>query len=398
MNVEVRERGPNLAAANDDVQVVAAPLEMREKKEIHYSILHADASIFRPDKSVIADIVEDREIILVVDDKVHAIYGQALAAHAHHHLNVMDTVIIPGDEAHKTWTEAESICNSAMRCALGRSGVIVAVGGGVILDVAGFAASIYRRGIGYLRIPTTLIGQVDVSVGVKQGINAGHRKNVLGSFYAPMASINDSSFLGTLSASHLASGMAEIIKMAMIADPVLFGLVEQHGAELIARRFQEPAAAARAIMMRAEVAMLRELKGNLFETTLQRSVDYGHTFSVVLETDGAYALPHGHAVGLDMLISTCLAASRGLCPTTVLERLLAVYGQVGLPLSQEICSADRLIESLESVRKHRGGALNLVVPREIGRPMYLQEVGRDELQEALDTLAYAQMNHDRSVV
>jgi len=213
-----------------------------------------------------------------------------------------------------------------------------------------------------------------------------------------MASINDSSFLGTLSASHLASGMAEIIKMAMIADPVLFGLVEQHGAELIARRFQEPAAAARAIMMRAEVAMLRELKGNLFETTLQRSVDYGHTFSVVLETDGAYALPHGHAVGLDMLISTCLAASRGLCPTTVLERLLAVYGQVGLPLSQEICSADRLIESLESVRKHRGGALNLVVPREIGRPMYLQEVGRDELQEALDTLAYAQMNHDRSVV
>lgn len=396
MNVEVREWGLQPAGADDDFQAAPVHLEVREKREIRYRILHTASPVFRLEESVIANIVGDREVILVVDDKVNDLYGQAMAAHAGRHLNVLDTVIVPGNETCKTWKEAESICNAAMQCGLGRSGVIVAVGGGVVLDVGGFAASIYRRGIGYLRIPTTLIGQVDVSVGVKQGINAGGRKNVLGSFYAPIASINDAAFFETLSASHLASGMAEIIKMAMIADPVLFTLIEQHGAELVARRFQEPAAAARAVMMRAEVAMLHELQGNLFETSLQRSVDYGHTFSVALETDGAYGLPHGHAVGLDMLISTCVAVSRGLCPPTVLARMVTVYAQVGLPLSQEICSADRLVESLASVRQHRGGALNLVVPKEIGQPMYLQEVGRDELQNALDTLASAQTQHDRS--
>jgi 3-dehydroquinate synthetase len=396
MSVEAREQRVNVAGPGAELQAVPLHLEMREKKEIQYSIVHTDGPIFGGGESVIAEIVGAREVILVVDDKVQEIYGKALMAHARTHLNVLDTLVIPGDEAHKTWTQAESICHSAMQCALGRCGVIVAVGGGVVLDVGGFAASIYRRGVGYLRIPTTLIGQVDVSVGVKQGINVGRRKNVLGSFYAPLASINDTTFLGTLSTSHLASGMAEIIKMAMIADPVLFTLIELHGAELVACCFQEPAAAARAIMMRAEAAMLRELKGNLFETTLQRSVDYGHTFSVVLETDSDYALPHGHAVGLDMLISTCVAVGRGLCPENVLERMLSVYEQVGLPVSQNICSAERLLESLNSVRRHRDGALNLVVPQAIGRPMYLQEIAQEELRDALHALADAQMTHDRS--
>jgi 3-dehydroquinate synthase len=251
----------------------------------------------------------------------------------------------------------------------------------------------YRRGVGYLRIPTTLIGQVDVSVGIKQAVNAGESKNVLGSFYPPIASINDASFLATLAGPHIAAGCAEIIKMAVVADAELFSLLEQHGGALTASRFQDPAA--HGIMMKAEAAMLHELEDNLFETDLQRRVDFGHTFSVALETDSSYSLSHGFAVGLDMLISTCLAVGRGVCARSLLERLVTLYHCVGLPLSQHICSAERLHESLESVRKHRGGALNLVVPCEVGRTLFIQDVSRGELTDALGVLAEARAPDDR---
>jgi 3-dehydroquinate synthase len=269
------------------------------------------------------------------------------------------------------------------------------VGGGVVLDVSGFAASIFRRGVGYLRIPTTLVGQIDVSVGVKQGVNSGRFKNVLGTFYPPLASINDTCFLKTLSATHIAAGFAEIIKMAVIADSALLSLVELHGAELLESRFQSPRPAAEAIMRRAETSMLRELEGNLFETNLQRLVDFGHTFSAAIESDSRYLIPHGHAVALDMLMSTGIAVGRGLCPPAVLDRLIRLYRIVQLPITQSICSADRLHDSLDDIRAHRGGALNLVVPRNVGQPMFLQEVSIDELQGALQVLIDAESSDGR---
>jgi 2-epi-5-epi-valiolone synthase len=395
MDAELQVQVPD-AVAHDEPKVAAVHLEMRARREVRYSIIHTQRPVFHAEETAISTIVGDREVLLVVDRNVDGIYGQSFRIHAKRHLNLADIVVIDGDEAHKTWRQTEAICNVAMGCGLARNAVIIGVGGGVVLDISGFAASIYRRGIGYLRIPTTLIGQVDVSVGVKQGVNSGRFKNVLGSFYPPLASINDASFLKTLSAPLIAAGFAEIIKMAVIADPILFGLVEQFGRVLLASRFQQPSAAALAIMMRAEASMLRELEGNLFETNLLRPVDFGHTFSVALETDSSYALLHGHAVGLDMLISTCLAVRRALCSETVLERMLAIYRQVELPLSQRICSAQRLHESLASVRKHRGGALNLVAPTDIGRPIFLQDVSIDELKDTLDFLADAQLRHDRS--
>jgi len=181
--------------------------------------------------------------------------------------------------------------------------------------------------------------------------------------------------------------------MAVIADAELFGLLEKHGRAIIVSRFQEPVA--RIIMMRAEAAMLRELQGNLFESDLQRRVDFGHTFSVAMETDSSYSLSHGFAVALDMLISTSLAVRRGLCPRSLLDRMVTLYQHVELPLSQRTCSAERLHESLESVRKHRGGALNLVVPCDLGRTLFIQDVSKVELAETLGALADAHAQDDR---
>ena len=385
MSAELIEPPSGTVAYAHAVEPSAIRLEMRAQREISYGILHTRRSVFDADEHVIKDLVGQRDVLLVVDRTVDRLYGESLRALGDRHLQVADTIVIDGDESQKTWGSAELICQAAMNCRLSRTGVIIGVGGGIILDISGFAASIYRRGVGYLRIPTTLIGQVDVSIGIKQAVNAGGSKNAIGSFYPPLASINDASFLKTLSRPHIAAGIAEIIKMAVIVDPDLFALVEEHGRSLLASRFQDPAA--HIIMMRAEASMLRELQENLFETNLQRRVDFGHTFSVVLETDSAYTLSHGFAVGLDMLISTSIAVGRGLCTRSLLDRMLALYHQVELPVSQPICSAARLHESLASVRKHRGGALNLVVPRDLGSTLFIQDVSRDELEDAIDAIA-----------
>lgn len=387
MNAEVQVI--HTRSLTDNVAPVTEPihLDMCASKEIRYSILHSQQPIFNVEAGLIAGIVEDRPVMLIVDGNVDRLHGQSIKSYASRHLNVASTVVIEAQESHKTWQQAELICNAAMDCGLGRTAVIIGIGGGVVLDLSGFAASIFRRGIGYFRIPTTLIGQVDVSVGIKQGVNAGRFKNVLGSFYAPLASVNDISLLNTLPALHIAAGFAEIIKMAVISDPVLFELVETYGSELLDSRFQSPASVAQSIMWRAEASMLRELKGNLFETTLQRLVDFGHTFSVAMEIDSGYQLPHGLAVGLDMLISTVIAVNRKICPKSVLERMLAIFKAVKLPLSQQICGAEELHASLAAIRSHRGGDLNLVIPRNIGQPVFVQEISMDELTRALSFLA-----------
>ena len=355
---------------------------MMVSKDVKYDIIHSAQPVLDPDNLTLAELIDGRPVLFVVDRAVHTVYGERLRSYADRHLNVAASLICDGGEGRKTWAQVESICSAAIECRLARHGIIAGVGGGVTLDISGFAASIYRRGISYLRIPTTLIGQVDVSIGIKQGINAAGCKNILGSFYPPMASLNDLSFLRTLHRTHIAGGLAEIIKMAILRDASLFEVLEDNGAALLQSKFAYPADVAREVMERAEIAMLDELRVNLFENDLKRLVDFGHTFSPALEKASGYRLPHGYAVALDMLISTSIAVSRGKCPKHVLSRLLRLYDLLELPLRQEWCSAADLYDALDRVREHRGGELNLVLPTEIGGAIFVQQVSIAELDEA----------------
>jgi 3-dehydroquinate synthase len=395
MSAELHDIPLEAIADGDEAQLEPIHLEMRASKDIHYSIIHTPRPVFHEEELTLSRMVGARPVLFVVDRHVDGMYGASLRSYGRRYLSVAGTVVIEGGESNKTWQQTEHVCNAAMECGFGREGVIIGVGGGVVLDVSGFAASIFRRGVGYLRVPTTLVGQIDVSVGIKQGVNSGRFKNVLGTFYPPLASINDACFLKTLSPTHIAAGFAEIIKMAVITDPDLLCLVELHGAELLATRFQSPTLAAKAVMRRAETSMLREIEGNLFESNLKRLVDFGHTFSVAIESDCHYLMPHGHAVGLDMLISTGIAVGRGLCPLAVLDRMMRLYRILELPLTQRICSAERLLDALAAIRAHRGGALNLVVPRNIGQPIFLQDVSIEELQGALEFLTNADSSDGR---
>jgi 3-dehydroquinate synthase len=258
----------------------------------------------------------------------------------------------------------------------------MAVGGGVTLDVAGFVASIFRRGVSFVRIPTSLIGLVDVAVGIKQGINVDNKKSIVGTFYPATLNINDPTFLATLPQRHVSCGMAEIIKMAVVRDAKLFAILENVASQLIASKFQCPAAG-RDIILRAERLMMQELQPNLFESELRRLADFGHTFSPAIESASGWSINHGEAVGLDMLISTAIAREKGLCSNETLFRLHNLLRISKLPVIHPVCERQLLVNAISSAKSHRGGRVNLVVPREIGKAEFVDHVRAKEIEMAL---------------
>ena len=214
---------------------------LRERR-IGYSVLRPERGVFDLDESTLGEVVGSSPVLLVCDRRVAAIHLEAWRRYAQRHLNVSGEYLADGSESAKTWDQVHEICSAAATCGLPRNGVVIGIGGGVTLDVAGVAASIFRRGVPYLRIPTSLVGLIDVSVGIKQGVNAHGRKNLLGSFYPPLASINDYRFLGTLPACEISNGIAEIVKIASLRDPICWSCLR-----IMAQSCSRPASDARRI-------------------------------------------------------------------------------------------------------------------------------------------------------
>ncbi len=352
-------------------------------ENIEYKIIHPTQSVYDLTDNSIIEFTKSKPILVVIDDKVFDLYGQDIFAYLEKKTNLTGHLRIKGEERNKTWIQAQEICKAAIEAGLRRDGIILAIGGGVVLDVVGFAASIFRRGVPYLRIPTTLIGMIDVGVGIKQGINFGKHKNLLGAFYPAIGSINDSLFLKTLDKKEITFGIAEIVKMGIICDEELFKLIEQNGEALVDNKFQQPSEIALEVMLRSEQTMMAELQPNIKEANLQRLVDFGHTFSPTIEAMSDYTIPHGLAVGIDMLYCTFTAVQRRICKREALKRLLDVYNLIGLDFKQTVSSAQDLLSALDTIRAHRGGTLNLVVPKDIGLAEFIQDVSYAEIQQAI---------------
>lgn len=371
-------------------QLAPGHLRISVDREIRYDLFRVAGRVFDPADLTLARSATDRPVFFVVDSLVQRLHGCEIDHYGRERLNVVGCLECSGSEVDKTLRTVETICEAAHAAGLRRDGVIVAVGGGVTLDVAGFAAACFRRGVGYIRVPTTLIGLVDVAVGIKQGANAFGAKNLLGAFYPPIASILDYSFLETLPRRALSAGFAEILKMAVIRDEVLLRAIEQHGRALLDSGFRNPQEVGRHIAERAEFLMADELAGNLYESDLARFVDFGHTFSPAIETASNYTIAHGEAVALDILLSTSIAAQRGVCSPRLFNRLVRTVADLSLPLvPTAMADASQLAESLVAARQHRGGALNLVVPRAAGVPAFLHSVSIAELETALADLGRA---------
>ncbi len=361
----------------------ALELHLRAEQSLGYVVVHPARPAFDLEDRSLARLVAARPVLAAIDRRVHEIYGASFRRYADRHLDCLGTVLVDADERRKTWDQAGALCDAAVERHLPRNGVFLAIGGGVTLDLVGFVASIYRRGVGYVRVPTTLVAIVDAAMGVKQAINVPGHKNLLGAFYPPIGSVNDPRFLRTLAKRDLACGLAEILKIAIVKDAGLFALLESHAAELMASHFDSPAEAATQVLIRAETLMMEELQPNLFESDLRRLVDFGHTFSPTLEVMSGYRLAHGEAVAVDIVLSTLIAVGRRICPAQVLERIVNAFHAVGLPPDPGPIGLDDLRWALASSRAHRAGRLNLVVPEGVGRAAFLEGVGDVELEKAV---------------
>ncbi|MFF5533124.1 sedoheptulose 7-phosphate cyclase [Streptomyces cinerochromogenes] len=329
----------------------------------------------------------DRRLV-VIDQNVDTLYGHDVRAYFTAH--GIDATIVPlrADEAVKQWDAVSRVVDAMNDFGIDRRREpVLAVGGGVLTDIVGFAASLYRRGTPYIRIPTTLIGLVDAGVGVKTGVNYERGKNRLGTYAPATATFLDRSFLRSLSLRHISNGLAEILKMALIRSEDLFALLESHGAAVRADRLQgtteDLARASDAIIAESIHLMLEELQPNLWESALERCVDYGHTFSPTLEMHALPELLHGEAVVIDMALTTALATLRGDVSEAQADRIYNVIQALGLPLWNEVLEDPSLLEdALRDTVRHRDGQQRLPLPIGIGRHRFVNDVTSAELRDA----------------
>ncbi len=347
------------------------------------------SDVFAPDNGLLDELLRPAPLV-VTTPSVERHFGAAMRRWFAARRPGARFLTLRCREANKNMELVLRVCREAGAHGLARRGQIVAVGGGVCTDVCGFAASMFRRGVAHLKIPTTLVGLIDAGIGIKNGVNLEQHKNALGAFSPPEAAVLDPRFLRTLDRRNLGCGLAEAVKIAVVRDEALFELLEAHGAALAASHFVEPAAAAAELVERAVRAMLAELAANPYEMNgYERAVDFGHTFSPCLEARSHYELPHGEAVALDMALSAALAERLGILGAGDAERILDLLAALGLDLWTAGADAEALWDALDGVAAHRDGALNLVLPTRIGACVFVKEraaFGLDGLRAALEYL------------
>ena len=259
---------------------------------------------------------------------------------------------------------------------LRRSEPLICIGGGVLLDMCGLAANLYRRGIPYIKVPTTLLSIVDASVGVKTSINHFHRRNRLGSYYPPVAAYLDRTFLATLPEEEIISAMGEIFKMAVIKNVKLFELLEKSAIELMQQNFLLPGTA-ESVISESINDMIVELAPNLWEKNLERTVDFGHSFSPMLEMKSLEdpTVPS---------LSSCVAHYRGLLSKKELERIVRLSLDMKLPTYHPYFANYLLLwESLMDTTRHRDGKQNLPTPVSIGKSIFLNDIELEDIKETI---------------
>jgi 3-dehydroquinate synthase len=336
--------------------------------------------------------------LLVLDANVDNIHGRAIRSYFRAHGVDYSVLVLFVSESNKSMDLVFRVLSELNHLGTSRrSDPPIAVGGGVLLDIVGLAASLYRRGIPYIRVPTTLLAQVDVSVAAKNGVNYEGFRNRLGSYSPPPLTLIDKSFLKTLGTREICNGLGEILKMALIKDARLFELLEENGADLVADKLQG-SGVPDLVIRRAIQGMVEELEPNLWERNLRRVVDYGHSFSPLIEMRALPELMHGEAVALDCVLSAILARNRGLLSDSDLDRVVATAKSLRLPTAHPLFAEPELLdEALRDVIRHRDGAQNLPLMEGIGSAVFVNDLAYDEICEAASAMRYMVRSAGESV-
>ena len=316
--------------------------------------------------ALFAPHIAGSSVTIVTNTTVDPLYGDALRGALAPLGKQVSTVVLPDGEAHKTWQTLNLIFDALLGSRADRKTTLIALGGGVIGDMTGFAAACYMRGVPFIQVPTTLLSQVDSSVGGKTGINHPLGKNMIGAFYQPQAVIADIGALRTLPPRELAAGIAEVIKTGAIADAAFFDWIE---ANIAALNACEPAALAEAVKrsceIKASVVAQDEREGGL-----RAILNFGHTFGHAIEAGLGYGeWLHGEAVGCGMVMAADLSVRLGHLDEASRERIVAVVKAAHLPERGPDLGASRYVDLMQVDKKAEGGAIKFILLKRFGETL-----------------------------
>ncbi|MGH8243498.1 MAG: 3-dehydroquinate synthase [Steroidobacteraceae bacterium] len=323
-------------------------------------------------------------LLVVTDDIVGPLWLPALEEGLAN--RVFETCVLPGGEEQKTLGNVAVIIDALVKARLNRDGMVLALGGGVIGDVAGFAAASYQRGIAIVQLPTTLLAMVDSSVGGKTGVNHPGGKNLIGAFHQPAAVLADTDALATLPDRQLRAGFAEIVKAALVADAAFFDWLESNTARVLAR---EPAALEEAIR-RACAIKATIVAEDEREQDRRALLNLGHSFGHAIETGAGFGqVLHGEAVAAGLVLAAELSARTGRLPGAEARRVRELIACAGLPVDPPRLGRARMLELMAMDKKVKGGKIRLVLLDGIGRAAITADYPRDALESLLEERAGA---------
>ena len=331
----------------------------------------------------LATAIRGRHALIVSNDVVAPLYFERVAAaiRAGNDKVQISRLILPDGEAHKTLASAARVFDALAAMKANRDATIVALGGGVIGDLAGFAAACWMRGIAFVQLPTTLLAMVDSSVGGKTAVDLPQGKNLVGAFHQPRAVIADTDTLATLPLRELRAGFAEVIKYGALGDADFFAWLERHADALLARE-AEPLAATIAHCCRQKAGIVARDETEQGERAL---LNLGHTFGHAIETAMGYGgLLHGEAVAVGMVLAARLSANLQRAPAADTERLVALLERLGLPTAiPRGLDADELIGLMQLDKKNHSGSLRLILWRGIGHADIVADVDARDIRVVL---------------
>ena len=318
--------------------------------------------------------------LIVSNPVVDGLYGAALERALAPHYRQVSRMLLPDGEQHKDWHSLNLVFDHLLATGCDRKTVLFALGGGVVGDMTGFAAASYMRGVPFVQVPTTLLAQVDSSVGGKTAINHPLGKNMIGAFYQPVRVVCDLATLATLPARELSAGLAEVIKYGPIADMAFFDWIEAH---IDALRACEPDALAHAVQRSCEIKAW-VVGQDERESGLRAILNFGHTFGHAIESGLGYGMwLHGEAVGCGMVLAAELSAALGLVPAAFVDRLRRLIQRAGLPVVAPPLGTERWLELMRVDKKAEGGETRFIVIESPGQAR-LQPVPDDIVRRVIE--------------
>ena len=350
-----------------------------DKKNRSYSV-RIQCGLFENLSSVLVEKWKGREIFVVADSNVAGLYGRDMLRGLWSRGASAWLLDFPAGERSKTANTIFQLHTQLLAHGIRRDSLIVALGGGVVGDVAGFVAATVLRGVQYVQVPTTLLAQIDSSIGGKVGVDHPYGKNLIGAFHQPTAVYTDPRLLRTLKSAEFRNGLAELVKIAAALDKALFREIERHAGRIT----KGNAAVLRNLIAHAVGLKAAIVHKDEFDTGLRRTLNLGHTLGHAIEASSRYRIPHGAAVSMGMAAESHIAVSMGLLPPREYERLVGLLGALKLPTKlPRSLSRQKILAAVELDKKAVHGKTQFVLLRGIGHSVLGVEVPTPFLLEIL---------------